>query len=315
MYKEKGTKQKKKEESGKKRRMSTIGHNLDIDQYTKEEIRSLFDLHETYPLTENDLLHAKQKVYRLHPDKSKLPSEYFIFYRLAYTKLANEFEQQTKTTKRVTQQVYRANDSGAISTSIPSENDFNQKFNHLFERHMQKKPVAKDAWFSEETTSTISQVINKSNMNQVFESLRRSTSGQNALQNASSSTALGSHCCYFLEEEDEATYLSSNLFSKLKFDDLRRVHRDETVFNVSERDLPTTNHLSLEEKIQLRQKGSSISPLEREAAERLLAQEKEQHIQKMRMREEMAKDKSLEYAKKNDQILSYFLALPSSSSP
>ena len=40
-----------------------------------------------------------------------------------------------------------------------------------------------------------------------------------------------------LYENDNNSYASSDIFGKLKYDDLRRVHKDETVFSVSEKDM------------------------------------------------------------------------------
>ena len=56
-----------------------INHNLNIYMYSFEDILELFDL--TYTITPEDLKRAKKTVLMIHPDKSKLSSDYFLFYK------------------------------------------------------------------------------------------------------------------------------------------------------------------------------------------------------------------------------------------
>ena len=57
-------------------------HNLNIHMYSLAEILNLFDL--DYEFDVEGLKRAKKKVLMLHPDKSKLDPEYFLFYKKAY---------------------------------------------------------------------------------------------------------------------------------------------------------------------------------------------------------------------------------------
>ena len=58
------------------------GHNLDINMYSFKEILELFDL--DYNMNLEDLKRAKKKLVQIHPDKSNLPNEYFIFLSLIH---------------------------------------------------------------------------------------------------------------------------------------------------------------------------------------------------------------------------------------
>ena len=60
---------------------NNTGHNLNIHMYTLDDLLGLFDL--TTRISLEDLKRAKKKVLMLHPDKSKLSSEYFLFYKKA----------------------------------------------------------------------------------------------------------------------------------------------------------------------------------------------------------------------------------------
>ena len=59
--------------------MSAKNHNLNIHMYNFQELLDLFNLQHNFSLAE--LKQAKKVVLRTHPDKSKLPSEYFLFYK------------------------------------------------------------------------------------------------------------------------------------------------------------------------------------------------------------------------------------------
>ena len=52
--------------------------DLDINNYNLQDILSLFKIPVNFD--ERDLKKAKQIVLKTHPDKSKLPAEYFLFY-------------------------------------------------------------------------------------------------------------------------------------------------------------------------------------------------------------------------------------------
>ena len=75
--------------------MTTKAHNLDIHMYSLQELLELFDL----PLepTMLQMKNAKKKVLMMHPDKSKLPAEYFLFYKKALDVVAQFFNNQQKT--------------------------------------------------------------------------------------------------------------------------------------------------------------------------------------------------------------------------
>ena len=60
--------------------MSGPTHNLNIQEYSLEELLGLFELN-SYDISVDDLKRCKKKVLMLHPDKSKLESKYFLFYK------------------------------------------------------------------------------------------------------------------------------------------------------------------------------------------------------------------------------------------
>ena len=69
-------------------------HNLNIHQYSFKELLELFDLSNT--ISVEDLKRAKKKVLMTHPDKSKLHSEYFLFYKKAFDIIYYFYENKVK---------------------------------------------------------------------------------------------------------------------------------------------------------------------------------------------------------------------------
>tara|TARA_Y100000389_G_scaffold35427_1_gene30107 strand:- start:2025 stop:2900 length:876 start_codon:yes stop_codon:yes gene_type:complete len=110
--------------------------DLDISNYSLEDILKLFDIN--YDYNANILRNVKKRVLMLHPDKSKLDKEYFLFFSKAYDVLVKilEFRSQQKRSQEVNIN-YEALDSceenEEIINKIKKHKNFNKIFNKLFE--------------------------------------------------------------------------------------------------------------------------------------------------------------------------------------
>ena len=82
--------------------MSVNEHNLNIHLYSLEDLLGLFNL--TYDITYDDLKRAKKTVLMTHPDKSKLDSKYFLFYKKAFDIIIRFHDNQNKQRKQVNPQ-------------------------------------------------------------------------------------------------------------------------------------------------------------------------------------------------------------------
>ena len=58
--------------------MMTDSLDLNLDNYELADLLELFKL--DYDFGHDDLKQAKRMVLQTHPDKSKLPKEYFLFF-------------------------------------------------------------------------------------------------------------------------------------------------------------------------------------------------------------------------------------------
>ena len=56
--------------------------DLDISNYSLEDILKLFDIN--YDYNANTLRNVKKRVLMLHPDKSKLDKDYFLFFKILF---------------------------------------------------------------------------------------------------------------------------------------------------------------------------------------------------------------------------------------
>ena len=291
------------------------GYNLDINMYSFKEILDLFDL--DYNMNLEDLKRAKKKLVRIHPDKSNLPNEYFIFYKEAFEIILNYCKDQSKQNTIVGNDKIEyapknfLNDEHKkqISTEIDSmsSKDFNKKFNKLFNENMaSKKDYSKYEFFSKDESSIeLDQTVNQGNMSSVFENLKNNQQdmvmykGVQEMQSTSGNTL-------YDDENDE--YASSDPFSKLKFDDLRKVHKDETIFAVKESDIQNKHiHSSVESLRQ--ERGVGYVPMQKENAEYLLEQNHLLHKSKIAEKQHISNLQTKGYQEKNKKILSQFLKL------
>jgi len=302
--------------------MSLKEHNLNIHMYSLEDLLGLFNL--TYNITYDDLKRAKKTVLMTHPDKSKLDSKYFLFYKKAFDVIVKFYDNQNKQNKQINPQsiAYTPHTkdetdertSKKVSSIINdmSKREFQDKFNDLFEKNMVKKiDESKNDWFKDNEPSYSTDVkVNSSNMGQVFNTIKDQQSGlirykgvENIISNQSSSTN------YYEDIDEDDSYVVSDPFSKLKFDDLRKVHKDETIFSVSERDYSKVKKYSSVDHFMRDRSQQSTTPLSSSEAERMLAQQDQTYRERMMKKEYSSNLKSMEYEEKNKTVLSNFLRI------
>ena len=299
-------------------------HNLNIHMYNLREILGLFDL--TYDISIEDLKRAKKKVLMLHPDKSKLHADYFLFYKKAFDIVIQFYKNNNKQNQEITEETTKYNplvndfnkstykQVNSVINKM-SSNDFNQKFNQLFDANMSEKPKQNNnEWFSkEEPIYDIDKNVSVKNMGQALDIIKQKNSEiirYNGVRELYVSGGVGTRLYEGDEDEDEAEqYLTSDPFSKLKFDDLRKVHKDQTVFVVSEKDIHNIPQYSSVDHF-VRERGKQpLTPLEKQEAEYYLAMKDKQYREKIMQKEHCATLKSMEYAEKNKTVLSNFLRL------
>jgi len=300
---------------------STKTHNLNIHMYKLNEILDLFGL--SYDISIEDLKQAKKIVLMTHPDKSKLNAEYFLFYKKAFDIIVQFYENQTKQNRPVPKEEikyqsmntngYDKSSSNKIRNTINEmpTNEFQERFNQLFEENMSSKPdVSKNEWFTkDDNIYKVPENVNSKNIGQVFQRFKEENSNTvlakyRGVENINTHSGSG-----YYDEEDNDQYVACDVFSKLKFDDLRKVHKDQTIFAVSENDYQKVPQFSSVDHYVRERSKVSMTPLEKEQAELMLSQQERQYRETMMKKEHAAKLKSMEYEQKNKTVLGNFMRL------
>jgi len=284
-------------------------HNLNIHMYSLAEILNLFDL--DYQFDIEGLKRAKKKVLMLHPDKSKLDSEYFLFYKKAYETVYMFYEQRMRENKAVENIEYDNQNDKDDTTKMQigkmmenvSQSEFHNKFNNLFENNMVKKvDESRNDWFKNEDAMYTNSA--KGNMGGAINDVKQK---QNSLIRYNGIQTIQSNNGGNLYDEDNDSYICSDPFSKLKYDDLRKVHKNETVFAVSENDNYKTYN-SMDEYRQVR--GSqSLTPMEESQARTVLRENNSNYEKIMMQKQYNANLQTMKNEEKNKSILSNFLRI------
>jgi len=300
-------------------------HNLNVHMYTLDELLDLFNL--TYNINIDDLKRAKKIVLKTHPDKSKLSPEYFLFYKKAFDIIVQYYETQNKQnqvvpTEKVDYEPIKSNDFNKttvkkVTSTIKemSASDFQKTFNRLFDENMSTKPdQTRNEWFTkDEPAHQINENVSVSNMGQMFEKMKESNAN-NALsryrgvENLYVNIGTGSNI-YEDEVDDNSQYVCCDPFSKLKYDDLRKVHKDQTVFAVSERDINKVKQYSSVDQFMNERGRQSLTPIDKPEAEQMLSRQEQQYREHLMKKEHVAKLQTLQYAEKNKAVMSSFLQL------
>lgn len=302
-------------------------HNLDVKMYKFQEILQLFEL-TSGNITEEDMKRCKHTVLMTHPDKSRLPPEYFLFYKKAFDIISEFYKSQTKTSQSVifenaqyttlNPNNWDKNTHRKIGENIQKmdKDEFNQKFNHLFDQNMDKPPdTEKNNWFK--STESQYEIPQDKNINRAFEHMKGQTAGLVAyrgVQNMNSSTRVAAGNLYDDDDDENGAdangstqYISSDPFSKLKYDDLRKVHKDQSVLSVGERDYAKMRKYSNIEQLHQERNTGDMNPLDKGHAEEMMKSQERQMVEEMMKKEYNAKLRSMEYAEKNKSVLASFL--------
>jgi len=292
--------------------------------YNLQEILGLFDL--TYTITIEDLKRAKKKVLMLHPDKSRLSPDYFLFYKKAFDIILQLYENNHKQNQTINSETVKYKPlentlnnaaKNKVKTVIGEmdKSEFNHTFNQLFNENMVKKPnQTRNDWFSkEEPIYNIDPNVSTKNMGAVLDTIKQKNAElikYNGIQELYVNSNSGSQLYDENEDEDaEDVYISTDPFSKLKFDDLRKVHKDQTVFAVSERDINKVQQYSSVDHFMRERGKQTLTPLEKQEAEYMLAMKDKQYRERLMQKEYQANLKAMENAEKNKTVLSSFLRL------
>ena len=310
-----------------------MAYNLDIHEYSLDDLFNLFEIPSTTEIRKEHIRIAKQKVMMSHPDKSRLPPEYFIFYKKAFEMIVHYYESQNRTEQVVPivsskemelnydpiHSSHNNINTKNISTSSSSSKVFNKKFNELFEANemMDKPDITKNEWFRQEENPFAQYSVNNAGqINQTLEQIKKQEK-ERAMALYRGVTPLNTGGSYGNklygddDNDDSDGYICSDPFSKLKYDDLRKVHKDQTVFMVSENDLGNVKtYHSVDQYSREREKDRGmVKPMEKEKAEKWFQEEERRKQERIMQKQHQSELKTMENIEKNKSVLSSFLRI------
>jgi hypothetical protein len=302
-------------------------HNLDIRQYNLDEIYALFGCTRER-LSIDELKRAKHRVLMTHPDKSGMPADYFIFYKKALEILATDYtethrvEQSSQRMNELAQNGYEYTHGGGeeeermrkIAGKAASGEKFARDFNRIFEEQMQQKiDESRNDWFRDDQAIYDTSKVTKNNLAQSIEDIKkqqravaRYTGGFREMTHH-----IGTKLYENVEDEtaDDAYVSSGDPFAKLKYDDLRKVHKNETVFQVSESDYQNmASYKNVEEYGRVRS-SQQFEQITKDQGERILQQREQERNAKIQEHQRRCYEQGVENERKQSAIQAMFMRL------
>lgn len=221
--------------------------DLDLNHYDLDDLLQLFKIKSSY--TESDLKQCRKTVMKMHPDKSNLPSEYFIFFSKAYNVLAEiyKFKYNLNRTDIIDYKMIiddnEIQERQALVKKLTESDDFLKHFNKAFEQTIKPSDYSTkgyEDWLKNSDDIVIDK--NNKNINATIETYKQQQITikhdlQDICENDSSN----------IEESAPENY-SSNIFSKLAFEDIKSAH-ETGLINVSQNDYKRDYHTIKQLKI------------------------------------------------------------------
>lgn len=227
--------------------------DLNLENYDLDDLLNLFQIPTLF--SEQDLKRAKQRVFSVHPDKSGLPSEYFLFFSKAYNLLYQVYIFKSKQEKfdktDSAKQTYRPeidildkeDEERLIKQmkSLQNSSDFSKIFHQLFEANKLRDGIQDSGyedWLrnGETAPKDLPEVRTMGDMGAAFD-IERKRQREKAIQTYQGVQDVNSISSnqYDLNRGDIPAIYSADIFSKLPYEDLRKAH-EETIIPVSEED-------------------------------------------------------------------------------
>jgi hypothetical protein len=292
--------------------------DLDINNYDLEDIVKLFKIPINFD--EQDLKRAKQVVLKTHPDKSGLESKYFLFYSKAYKMLYSlwEFRKKGDVNKEVRNTEYEDVDkfseedkkkildnlfkSDNTKIKFKTNSDFNNWFNEQFEKNKiynENEESGYGDWLkTNEGLDEINPNVSAATMKTEFDKKKSSIRALIVQKDVSELNSWNSISASELTREGPGEF-SSDLFSRLPFQDLQKAHT-ETVIPVTDEDYSNIPKFkNVNEYLNHRNKVDT-TPLSEQQSQQYLNQQNDKESEKaVRRAYELAKQS--EIAKQKSQ--------------
>ena len=259
--------------------------DLNLDNYNLKDLLSLFKIDDIN--SQDEMSRAKSIALKMHPDKSGLDKEYFLFFSKAYKMLYNLHIIQDKTRERGKNSDYANykenmdSDNRVILDKIKKDKqntrDFNEWFNQEFESMRIKNGFTDNGygdWFKAELDYNDDVHANKpKNLDRIHKSIERRKRELYQIVKHEDIQDYNDATYCDIGNTSVANYSSGLFTGGLAFQDLKQAHT-ETVIPVDERDADKrqTSFDTLKHE-----RGATITPLDQATANAKLQHQERQH--------------------------------------
>jgi len=287
--------------------------DLDINNYNLDDILNLFKIPTNFD--EQDLKRAKQVVLKTHPDKSRLPADYFRFYSKAYKMLYSvwDFRKRgdvdSKNPKNTEYTNFSDKEKTVLLDQFFESNDKfknSTKFNDWFNKEFEKNKLSNEAeikgygdWLKTDEDIEPIKNVSMASMKHEFDKKKSQARSLILREDVQDFWSNNSISASELSNESPETY-DSGLFSGLGFQDLYKAHT-ETVIPVTEEDYEKRQKFkNVNEYMSYRNKQDTKPLSEQQALEYLNQKNEKEEEKSVRRAYELAKQTELAKQKNQD---------------
>ena len=288
--------------------------DLDINNYDLDELLNLFSLPKDF--NEKQLKGARAIVLKLHPDKSKLDSKYFMFYSQAYKTICNIWLFRMKTEKKIdNEEVVYISDTSDIDVEerktllkkmfaenkeLKKAENFNKWFNREFEKAKlhDTNEDGYEEWLRSSDDTHNEERMTMGQMKNAFAERKRQVCSDVVVHKDIEGYQNGSFSGIGSDIVSEKSLYDSNIFgegsgARLGYQDLKKAHT-ETIIPVDEHLLESRpNITSVMQLNEYRQSQNlQVSPGEHERI----------HAMNRRNEDEAATNRAFKLAQQSRQV-------------
>jgi len=235
--------------------------DLNIENYNLDDILDLFQLNMDF--TYSELKGAIKILYKVHPDKSTLDTKYFIFFKEAYSVILGLYKHRESTNKTMFREEFYSKEKATKINKLVKNENFNKKFNELFEETFSKDTHGYDDWLK---TNIVD--FSKMDKKTYFTDNHNSIVAHRGANVGDININSGDN---YIDPEFLEDY-SSSMFNRLQYDDVKKAY-SETYIPVNENDERCNMFNSVDELQRFRQ-DDTIDELTREESEQKLLESK-----------------------------------------
>jgi hypothetical protein len=259
--------------------------DLNINNYDLDDILNLFNL--DYNFDESDLKQAKIVTLKTHPDKSGLDAKFFLFFKKAYNLVYEIHKYRNKkftSAEKIEYDNLKSNiedDNGSKEILLKnvlekkSKEEFNEWFNKIFNEVKLQDEYNDNGygdWFTSNKDIDNIKVTNKNDFATEFNK-KKNIARNNELTLHRKIVGMNNNANTYDLTRTKPTQYSSEIFSKLSYEDLKVAHT-ETVVPVTKADYDNHKKFNNVESLKRHRNNTNKEPISLAQSKKLLQERK-----------------------------------------